>query len=87
MWLTRLAFWYLPNLRFTRCLGGCGPRLDPSRGRCRHAADRDAPLKAVLVNLLNVGAQGSATRDVLAPSAVQFHRAGEAAAPASVLTS
>ena len=30
MWLTRLAFWYLPNPRFTRCLGGFGPNLDPS---------------------------------------------------------
>ena len=30
MWLTRLAFWYLPNPPFTRCLGGFGPKLDPS---------------------------------------------------------
>ena len=30
MWLTRLAFWYLSNPRFTRCLGGFGPKLDPS---------------------------------------------------------
>jgi hypothetical protein len=29
MLLTRLAFWYLPNPRFTRCLGGFGPNLDP----------------------------------------------------------
>ena len=28
MWLTRLAFWYLPNRRFSRCLGGFGPKLD-----------------------------------------------------------
>lgn len=32
MWLTRLAFWYLPDPRFTRCLGGFGPKLDPSLG-------------------------------------------------------
>jgi len=32
MWLTRLAFWYLRNPRFTLCLGGFGPRLDPSFG-------------------------------------------------------
>ena len=32
MWLTRLAFWYLPDPRFTACLGGFGPKLDPSRG-------------------------------------------------------
>jgi hypothetical protein len=29
MWLTRLAFWYLPDPRFARCLGGFGPKLDP----------------------------------------------------------
>ena len=32
MLLTRLAFWYLPDPRFTRCLGGFGPKLDPSLG-------------------------------------------------------
>ena len=32
MLLTRLAFWYLPDPRFTRCLGGFGPKLDPSFG-------------------------------------------------------
>jgi hypothetical protein len=30
MLLTRLAFWYLPNPRFTRYLGGFGPKLVPS---------------------------------------------------------
>ena len=30
MWLTRPAFWCLPDPRFTRCLGGFGPTLDPS---------------------------------------------------------
>jgi hypothetical protein len=30
MWLTRLTFWYLPDPRFTRYLGGFGPTLDPS---------------------------------------------------------
>jgi hypothetical protein len=30
MLLTRLAFWYLPDLSFTRYLGGFGPTLDPS---------------------------------------------------------
>ena len=30
MCLTRLAFWCLPNPRFTRCLGGFGPKLVPS---------------------------------------------------------
>ena len=24
--LTRLVFWYLPDPRFTRCLGGYGPK-------------------------------------------------------------
>jgi hypothetical protein len=33
MLLTRLAFWYLPNPCFTRCLGCFGPILDPSFGR------------------------------------------------------
>ena len=32
MLLTRLAFWYLPDPRFTRCLGGFGPKLDLSFG-------------------------------------------------------
>jgi hypothetical protein len=32
MWLTRPAFWYLPNPRFTQCLDGFGPKLDPSLG-------------------------------------------------------
>jgi hypothetical protein len=27
MWLTRPAFWYLPNPRFARCLGGFGPKF------------------------------------------------------------
>src|SRR5882672_1909467 len=33
MWLTRLAFWYLPGPRFARYLGGFGPILDPSLER------------------------------------------------------
>jgi hypothetical protein len=28
--LTRLAFWYLPNLRFGWCSGRFGPKLDPN---------------------------------------------------------
>jgi len=39
MWLTRLAFWYLPDPPFTGCLGGFGPKLDPS-------SERLAPLEA-----------------------------------------
>jgi hypothetical protein len=30
MLLTRPAFWYLPDLRFSRCLGRFGPKTDPS---------------------------------------------------------
>ena len=30
MLLTHLAFWYLPDPSFARCLGGFGPKLDPS---------------------------------------------------------
>jgi hypothetical protein len=29
MWLTRPAFWYLPDLRFGRYLSDFGPNLDP----------------------------------------------------------
>jgi len=32
--MTRPAFWYLPDPRFTRCLGCFGPELDPRRSSC-----------------------------------------------------